>query len=247
MTPGQARIALLSFLARDDRRGGECAVPADQICALPPRRRSSPPGGCARPPTAAASRARPRASTAPSPARPKPRPRSRRCASPASPRIRPSSMRRCQAPQGDAGIETVRAIQRELKSRGYGPLAGDGVMGLATRAGIMAFEYDHGLGLTGEASEELLKRILLGAPPDIGACGRGENQVGPGRAGDPRRAAAAGGARLSRCPRRRLARRGHRQGHPRVRDGQGARAQGPHLRGARGAPGRYRRNQALGR
>ena len=31
MTPGQARIALLSFLARDDRRGCECAVPADQI------------------------------------------------------------------------------------------------------------------------------------------------------------------------------------------------------------------------
>jgi peptidoglycan hydrolase-like protein with peptidoglycan-binding domain len=69
------------------------------------------------------------------------------------------------APQGEAGTATISAIQRELKSRGYGPIAGDGVMGLSTRAGIMAFEHDHGLGLTGEASEELLKRILLGASP----------------------------------------------------------------------------------
>jgi peptidoglycan hydrolase-like protein with peptidoglycan-binding domain len=72
-----------------------------------------------------------------------------------------------QAPQGDADIETVRAIQRELKARGYGPLTGDGVIGLTTRAAIMAFEHDHGLGLTGEASEDLLRRILLGASPDI--------------------------------------------------------------------------------
>jgi peptidoglycan hydrolase-like protein with peptidoglycan-binding domain len=75
------------------------------------------------------------------------------------------------APQGEASIETVRVIQRELKSRGYGPLAGDGVMGLTTRAGIMAFEHDYGLGLTGEASEDLLKRILLGALPDIAPAG----------------------------------------------------------------------------
>src|SRR4029450_13008123 len=76
-----------------------------------------------------------------------------------------------QAPQGDADAATIGAIQRELKSRGYGPLAGDGVMGLTTRAGIMAFEHDHGLGLTGEASEELLKRILLGALPEIAPAG----------------------------------------------------------------------------
>ena len=44
-------------------------------------------------------------------------------------------------------------------------------MGLATRAGIMAFEHDHGLALTGEASEELLKRILLGASAGIELCG----------------------------------------------------------------------------
>ena len=44
-------------------------------------------------------------------------------------------------------------------------------MGLTTRAGIMAFEHDHGLGLTGEASEELLKRILLGASAGIEPAG----------------------------------------------------------------------------
>lgn len=62
-----------------------------------------------------------------------------------------------------ADTETVRAIQRELIQRGYGPLAGDGRMGLATRAAIMAYEYDQVLPLTGEASDRLLKRVLLGA------------------------------------------------------------------------------------
>ena len=32
------------------------------------------------------------------------------------------------APRAEAGVETVRAIQRELRARGYGPLPGDGVM-----------------------------------------------------------------------------------------------------------------------
>jgi peptidoglycan hydrolase-like protein with peptidoglycan-binding domain len=66
-------------------------------------------------------------------------------------------------PDDAADVETVRAIQRELKLRGYGPVPGDGVMGLGTRAAIMAFENDHGMALSGEASERLLKRILLGA------------------------------------------------------------------------------------
>jgi len=79
----------------------------------------------------------------------------------------------------EAGAETVRAIQRELKLRGYGPVAGDGAMGLATRAAIMAFEYDQGLALSGEASEPLLRRILLGAAADGpgGASGPGAGKV----------------------------------------------------------------------
>ncbi|MBO0742652.1 MAG: peptidoglycan-binding protein [Hyphomicrobiaceae bacterium] len=60
-------------------------------------------------------------------------------------------------------VETLRAIQRELKLRGYGPVPINGIMGLATRAAIMAFEHDHGMALSAEASEGLLKRIVLGA------------------------------------------------------------------------------------
>jgi peptidoglycan hydrolase-like protein with peptidoglycan-binding domain len=78
-----------------------------------------------------------------------------------------------EAPQEEAGAETVRAIQRELHQRGYGPLASNGVMGLATRAGIMAFQHDQGLALTGEASEGLLKRILLGASAGLEPAGTG--------------------------------------------------------------------------
>jgi len=68
-----------------------------------------------------------------------------------------------EEPRDEADRELVRAIQRELAQRGYGPLAADGAMGLTTRAAIMAFEHDQGLALTGIASEHTLKRILLGA------------------------------------------------------------------------------------
>jgi peptidoglycan hydrolase-like protein with peptidoglycan-binding domain len=77
-----------------------------------------------------------------------------------------------EGPSSDAGAETIRAVQRELKARDYGPIGVDGVPGLATRAAIMAFEADNGLALTGEASETVLKRILLGvsaAGPDDAA------------------------------------------------------------------------------
>ena len=59
--------------------------------------------------------------------------------------------------------EYVRAIQRELKARDYEPGLVDGIPGLVTRAAIMAFEYDHNMQLTGEPSEALLRRIILGA------------------------------------------------------------------------------------
>jgi peptidoglycan hydrolase-like protein with peptidoglycan-binding domain len=62
----------------------------------------------------------------------------------------------------DAGPDTVRAIQRELRLQGYGALPGDGSLGLATRAAIIAFEQDQGLTPTGVASERLLRRILFG-------------------------------------------------------------------------------------
>lgn len=63
----------------------------------------------------------------------------------------------------DGKPDTVKAIQRELGLRGYGPVAVDGLPGLATRAAIMAFEADESLRLTGIANEHILKVILLGA------------------------------------------------------------------------------------
>ncbi len=66
------------------------------------------------------------------------------------------------APDAEGNPETIRAVQRELTTRGYGPLVADGVPGQVTRAAIMAFEHDHRTALTGEATETLLKRILLG-------------------------------------------------------------------------------------
>ena len=62
----------------------------------------------------------------------------------------------------EPGPETVRAIQRELNQRGYGPVSTDGVMRPVTRAAIMSFEQDSRLPLTGEASDALLARLVLG-------------------------------------------------------------------------------------
>ena len=61
------------------------------------------------------------------------------------------------------GSETIRAIQRELESRGYGIGTPDGVPGLVTRAAILAYEFDHGLPLTADPSEDVLRAVVLGA------------------------------------------------------------------------------------
>lgn len=87
-----------------------------------------------------------------------------------------------------APVETVRALQRELVVRGYDAGVADGVAGLMTRAAIMAYQYDNKLPMTGEASEALLKRVLLGAssgsdkldteiPPETVALIKGVQQV----------------------------------------------------------------------
>lgn len=73
------------------------------------------------------------------------------------------------APDAEGDPATIAAVQRELSARGYGPLTADGMTGLMTRAAIMAFEFDNGLPLTGEATETILGRILLGADAGEGA------------------------------------------------------------------------------
>ena len=62
----------------------------------------------------------------------------------------------------DDTYTTTRAVQRELESRGYVIGASDGIAGLVTRAAVMAYEYDHGLALTGEPTPYLLQTIILG-------------------------------------------------------------------------------------
>ena len=56
----------------------------------------------------------------------------------------------------------VMAIQRRLAENGYDPGPADGVLGVMTRASIMAYQHDSGLRVTGTASDALLKRMILG-------------------------------------------------------------------------------------
>ena len=82
-------------------------------------------------------------------------------------RAEPPAKRTSAVDLGDAtdaaSRDTVRAIQRELKKRGSTAVPIDGVLRPVTRAAIMAFEHDSGLPLTGEANEDQLKRIIMGA------------------------------------------------------------------------------------
>lgn len=59
--------------------------------------------------------------------------------------------------------DLVRAIQRELKAKGYETGAVDGVPGLVTRGAIMAYETDQDLPLTGEPRQALLQHLVLGS------------------------------------------------------------------------------------
>jgi peptidoglycan hydrolase-like protein with peptidoglycan-binding domain len=66
------------------------------------------------------------------------------------------------APQQGRDKLIVRAVQRELAARGYdvGPV--DGTPSAKTRAAISAYEKTHTLPVTGTATDELLRHILLG-------------------------------------------------------------------------------------
>lgn len=65
--------------------------------------------------------------------------------------------------------DLVRAVQRELKAKGYETGAVDGVAGLVTRGAIMAYESDSGLPLTAEPREPLLQHLVLGSADIRGA------------------------------------------------------------------------------
>jgi len=163
MTPGQARFALMSFVLL---LAGVAINALFMQAATPSASRTAAERAPVRP---AAERAR-KAPETNQASRNKPRASSAAAEEPSLriARFAPDMARLDTLPEAleaAADAETVGAIQRELKQRGYGPLAGDGSLGLATRAAIMAYEHDQGLALTGAASEQLLKRILLGASP----------------------------------------------------------------------------------
>ncbi|MGF1649162.1 MAG: peptidoglycan-binding protein [Hyphomicrobiaceae bacterium] len=66
------------------------------------------------------------------------------------------------APREATSRALVESVQRHLAVHGYDPGVSDGVAGLTTQAAIFAFEFDHGLALTAEASEALLRQLILG-------------------------------------------------------------------------------------
>jgi peptidoglycan hydrolase-like protein with peptidoglycan-binding domain len=59
--------------------------------------------------------------------------------------------------------ETTKGVQRELNNINYEAGPADGVLGLVTRAAIFAYEYDNGLVLTSEPSDQLLSQLILGS------------------------------------------------------------------------------------
>jgi len=56
----------------------------------------------------------------------------------------------------------VRAVQRELADRGFDVGAEDGKLSNKTKAAISTYQKDHDLPVTGAATDELLRHILLG-------------------------------------------------------------------------------------
>jgi len=76
--------------------------------------------------------------------------------------------------------QIVAGIQGILTRTGYEPGPADGIVGMGTRAAIMAYEHDHGLPVTGTPSEALL-RHLEGKRDAIAPAGRyGRVQRHPG-------------------------------------------------------------------
>jgi hypothetical protein len=62
----------------------------------------------------------------------------------------------------------VREVQAALAARGYEPGPADGDAGPMTRAAILAFEHDHGLPATAEASDALLAVLRAPGQPVTG-------------------------------------------------------------------------------
>ena len=89
-------------------------------------------------------------------------------AEPATPSISPRTTAK------PAPAKLVKAIQRELSDRGYAVGEENGVLGLQSRAAIIAYEFDEQMPLTGEASETVLKSLIFGRAAGKGGPGPAE-------------------------------------------------------------------------
>ena len=65
-------------------------------------------------------------------------------------------------PQAGGPKLVVRAVQRELAVRGFDVGRVDGVVSAKTRAAISSYQKAHDLPVTGAATDDLLRQILLG-------------------------------------------------------------------------------------
>ena len=98
--------------------------------------------------------------------------------------------------------ELTKGIQRELANNNYDPGQADGVLGMVTRASIFAYEYDNGLILTGQPSEQLLSQLILGSSSMTPAAAR------------PGKTMTADGESLVRTVKQQLAALGYQTGVP---------------------------------
>lgn len=73
-----------------------------------------------------------------------------------------------------ASPRIIRAIQRELKLRGYDPGGESGVANVSTRTAIVSYEFDSRLPLTGVPTEALLESLIFDASALAGQNGRAE-------------------------------------------------------------------------
>lgn len=69
-----------------------------------------------------------------------------------------------------------RSVQTALARQGYDPGGETDVVSLQARAAILAYEYDHALPLTANASQDLLQALIFGLPRRPG---KGSLTTGP--------------------------------------------------------------------
>jgi peptidoglycan hydrolase-like protein with peptidoglycan-binding domain len=119
------------------------------------------------------------------------------------------------------GVDVIQAVQRELGRRGYKPGIPNGVATMATRAAIKAYQHDHGLSLTGEPSDALLKAIVFGSSGAVRAPGTSVSTERGSTVGDVVRTGesastfiGSNGVDVIRAVQRELGRRGYKPGIP---------------------------------